>query len=317
MKEPEQRGESSERLLKAFAAGRLGGASGNGSTAVQAGAATASALQQAVEVGRAAWPRIPFSGADFAAHIGRVLDVHSAGSAAGVLAGDADAAAAIASLQLADLFLAGAAALGLQEAIVEFEARYMKPLPFILGMGSAPEDADPVVAALRAKLLVGSDEGAPRIASYGGRGPLAAWVAIAAQRTALSLTRHESALKRAHDRAMNDAMAVDLDPELRHMKVRYKEHVEAAFRDALSELVDRDRALLKLGLVAGLGLEAIGASYNVNASTVSRWLGRIREALLERTLVLLRERLRLTEPEAASIARLVTSQMDVSVVRFL
>jgi RNA polymerase sigma-70 factor (ECF subfamily) len=284
---------------------------------VQSGPATAAALQQAAEVGRAAWPKVQFPVADFAAHIGRVLDVHTAGTASGVPAGDADAAAAIASLQLPDLFLAGAAAAGLQEAIAEFEARYMKPLPFILGMGNAPENADTVCAALRAKLLVASAEGPPRIASYGGRGPLAAWVAIAAQRTALSLNRQESALQRAHDRAMNDAMAVDLDPELRHMKVRYKEHVEAAFRDALGELTDRDRALLKLGLVAGLGLEAIGASYNVNASTVSRWLGRIRQTLLERTLVLLRERLRLTEPEAASIARLVTSQIDVSVVRFL
>jgi len=316
VKEPVHRGESSERLLRAFADGRMRGA-GSAISVVQAGAATASALQQALEVGRAAWPKVLFSGVDFATHIGRVLDVHSAGTAAGVPAGDADTAAAIASLQLTDLFLAGAAALGLPEAIAEFEARFMKPLPFILGMGGASGEADVVCSALRTKLLVGSAEGPPRIASYGGRGPLAAWVAIAAQRTALSLDRHESTLKRAHDRAMNEAMAVDLDPELKHMKVRYKEHVEAAFRDALGELPDRDRALLKLGLVAGLGLEAMGASYNVNASTVSRWLSRIRQSLLDRTLVLLRERLRLTEPEAASIARLVTSQIDVSVVRFL
>lgn len=284
---------------------------------VEPAAGLASALQQAVELGRAAWPKVPLPGADFASHIGRVLDTHTAGSPTDAMASAPDAAAAIASLQLADLFLAAAAARGIPEAIVEFEARYMKPLPFILGMGTAREDADAVCSALRAKLLAGTSEDPPRIASYGGRGPLAAWVAIAAQRTALSLNRHENALQRAHDRAMNEAIAVDLDPELRHMKGRYKESVESAFRDALSELSDRDRALLKLGLVAGLSLEAIAASYNVNASTVSRWLSRIREGLLDRTLVLLRERLRLTEPEAASIARLVTSQIDVSVVRFL
>jgi hypothetical protein len=55
----------------------------------------------------------------------------------------------------------------------------------------------------------------------------------------------------------------------------------------------------------------------VNASTVSRWLGKIRKNLLDRTLVLLCHRLNLTDPEAASIARLVTSQLDVSVVRLL
>lgn len=313
MKEPEQRGESSERLLRAFAEGRAG----VGGSAVELTPEIAAALRQAVELGRAAWPKVSLSGAEFAFHIGRVLDAHSAGSPDEATASAPDAAAAIAALQVADLFLAAAAARGSSEAIAEFEARFMKPLPFILGMGTARDDADAVCSALRAKLLVGTADDPPRIASYGGRGPLGAWVAIAAQRTALSLNRHENALQRAHERAMNEAIAVDLDPELRHMKVRYKEAVESAFRHALGELVDRDRALLKLGLVAGLSLEAIGASYNVNASTVSRWLSRIRQGLLERTLVLLRERLRLTEPEAASIARLVTSQIDVSVVRFL
>jgi RNA polymerase sigma-70 factor (ECF subfamily) len=170
---------------------------------------------------------------------------------------------------------------------------------------------------LRDKLLVAHDGQPPRIATYGGRGPLAAWVAIAAQRTALSLDRHESALRRVHDRAMNEAMAVDLNPELRHMKARYKEAVELAFRDALGELTDRDRALLRLGLVGGLSLDAIASAYSVNASTVSRWLAKIRKGILDRTLALLRDRLRLTDPEAASIARLVTSQIDVSVVRLL
>ena len=310
--EPEQT-EASERLLRAFADGRAD----VGAPVLEPATAIAGALQQAVEIGHTAWPRIALSAVDFAFHIGRVLDAHSAGTLADAPATPAGVAAAIASLQAVDLYLAAAAAKGVPEAVAEFESRYMKPLPFILGMGALPGDADTICAALREKLLVGDADASPRIASYGGRGPLAAWIAIAAQRTALSLDRHENALQRAHERAMNDAMAVDLDPELRHMKVRYTEHVESAFRDALGDLQDRDRALLKLGLVAGLSLEAIGASYNVNASTVSRWLGRIRQALLERTLVLLRERLRLTEPEAASIARLVTSQMDISVVRFL
>lgn len=304
---PPQNREASEDSVRAFFAGRAAA----GGAAPEVTPALADAIAQAVATGLTAWPKIPLPPEDFAFHVGHVLDGVSAQTAEAV-------AGAVALLHVVDLFLACATARGLPEALTEFEARYIKPLPFILGgIGALPGDADTVSSVLRDKLLVAQDGQPPRIATYGGRGPLAAWVAIAAQRTALSLDRHESALRRVHDRAMNEAMAVDLNPELRHMKARYKEAVELAFRDALGELTDRDRALLRLGLVGGLSLDAIASAYSVNASTVSRWLAKIRKGILDRTLALLRDRLRLTDPEAASIARLVTSQIDVSVVRLL
>jgi len=304
---PPQNRSDREEWLQALQAGRAA-ASG---IAAPVTPAFATALQEAITTAAAAWPRVVLAPATFAFHLGRVMEDEAARSEAAALA-------ALASLHLADLFLACAAAGGQEAALAEFEARYMKPLPFILGgVGALPGDADTVVSALRDKLLVSRDGQPPRIATYGGRGPLAAWIAIAAQRTALSLDRQETALHRAHDRAMSEAIAVELNPELRHMKARYKEAVEDAFRAALGELDDRDRALLRLGLVGGLSLDAIGAAYGVNASTVSRWLAKIRKGILDRTLALLRERLRLSEPEAASIARLVTSQIDVSVVRLL
>lgn len=293
--------------LHALAAGREAA----GGPPAPATAAFATALEESISTAMKAWPKVAVAPAAFAFHIGRVMEDEATRTEEAALM-------ALASLHLADLFLACAAAAGVPAALAEFEARYMKPLPFILGgVGALPGDADTVVSVLRDKLLVSRDGQPPRIASYGGRGPLAAWIAIAAQRTALSLDRQESALHRAHDRAMNEAIAVELNPELRHMKTRYKEAVEGAFRDALGELDDRDRALLRLGLVGGLSLDAIGSAYSVNASTVSRWLAKIRKSILDRTLALLRERLRLSEPEAASIARLVTSQIDVSVVRLL
>lgn len=307
MNAPPQNRRDREDWLASLAAGRasVGGAAPDMSDAL------AEAVRQAFATGQAAWPNLPLGLGEFAFHIGRVLDDEAARLP------DA-AAAAVASLHAVDLFLACGAAAGLPAALSEFDTRYIKPLPFILGgVGALPGDADAVCSLLRHKLLVADGEQPPRIATYGGRGPLAAWVAIAAQRTALSLERHESALRRAHDRAMSEAIAVDLNPELRHMKARYKQAVEDGFRDALAELPDRDRALLKLGLVGGLSLDAIGAAYNIDASTVSRWLSKIRKAILDRTLALLRQRLRLTEPEAESIARLVTSQIDVSVVRLL
>ena len=279
------------------------------------------ALGNAIDAAHEAWPKIPLDSAVLAHHIGRVLELEPGAEAKGeegAPSAQLGAVAALAALHAADLLLACAAARGVPEAVAEVDSRYIKPLPFILASASAlPVDADTVCSILRAKLLVGEPGQPPRIATYGGRAPLGAWIAIAAQRTAISLDRREGALQRAHDRAMAEAMAPDLNPELGHIKARYKDAVEAAFKDALGELPDRDRALLRLGLVGGLSLEAIAASYNVNASTISRWLAKIRQGLLDRTLELMRQRLRLSDPEAASIARLVTSQIDVSVIRFL
>ena len=93
------------------------------------------------------------------------------------------------------------------------------------------------------------------------------------QRTALSLRRGESAHKRARDRAIADRLSVDLDPELLYLKQRYRVEFEAAFSRAVEGLTDRERAILRLHLVAGLTLDAIGVMYHVNTSTVSRWLG--------------------------------------------
>ena len=111
-----EQSDASERLLRAFAEGRAG----VGAPPLEPAPAIAAALHQAVEIGHTAWPKIPLGAVEFAFHIGRVLDAHSAGSFADAAATPAEAAAAIGSLQVVDLFLAAAAAQGISEAVAEF-----------------------------------------------------------------------------------------------------------------------------------------------------------------------------------------------------
>jgi RNA polymerase sigma-70 factor (ECF subfamily) len=292
------------------AAFRAGCADGGG-VPVAATPALGVAVAQAVADGRAAWPAVRLAGATFAAHLGRLLATEAASSTEAV-------SDALGGLQIADLFLACACAHGLPAALAEFETRFLAPLPFILrGLGAPSDDVDSVAGTLRHKLLVREGDDLPRIGTYAGRAPLATWVATAAQRIAVSQHRSDQAHRRAHDRAMTETIAADLDPELRYMKARYRDAVESAVRDAISALSDRDRALLSLAVVGGLSLETLGASYQVNASTVSRWLAKIRRDILERATARLREALLLEAREAASIVRLVQSQLDVSVARLL
>ena len=86
-----------------------------------------------------------------------------------------------------DLFLATACGDGDWPAIGALESRYMEATRSSLKrLDARPEFIDDVLQDLRAKLLVPPD---PRIRRYSGRGPLVAWIGVAASRTAIDLLR--------------------------------------------------------------------------------------------------------------------------------
>jgi len=75
--------------------------------------------------------------------------------------------------------------------------------------------------------------------------------------------------------------------------------------------------VLRLRFVDGLELAQIGRLYRVHESTASRWiaaaLGDIERATRERLV----ERLAITADTADSMARMVQSQLDLSIARLL
>jgi RNA polymerase sigma-70 factor (ECF subfamily) len=257
-------------------------------------------LAEVVAIGRAAWPGLEVSPATFAAFLGARSDV------------------ALRGLQVADLYLACACAERVPGALEAFDRHVGSAVAaFVRAVDPAPELLEEVSQSLKDKLFVGAPDRPARIGAYLGQGPLAAWVGVAAQRTALSLLRGETALARAHKRAWAKEPDLANDPELAHLKVRYKGVFEAAFRDAFRVLAARDRTILSLHLLSGLTLERVGAIYRVNASTIHRWLDRARATLLTETERLLQERLQVSSKEFVSLARLVGSQLDFSVASLL
>src|SRR5262245_43054013 len=73
--------------------------------------------------------------------------------------------------------------------------------------------ADEVHQAVRIRLVVGEAGATPRLATYRGRGPLRAWVAIAALRVALN-ARRDAPL--AGD-VLEDLVDREPDPEIKHL----------------------------------------------------------------------------------------------------
>jgi len=226
---------------------------------------------------------------------------------------------ALAALSIDELYLAFACLRGDPAALAIFDEKYLGQVgAFIAHIDRSPAFADEVRQRLRDKLLVGranDDAGEPALAAYRGRGGLGGFVRISALRIALNLRRHDRRTTAREQAASLPELGVGANPELAYLRDQYREVFADALRAAVAELSDRDRTILRLYHADGLALEALGALYRVHLSTVSRWLLSARERIGEETLRRVREQLRVGVSDAESIAALVMSQLDVSLVR--
>jgi RNA polymerase sigma-70 factor (ECF subfamily) len=217
-----------------------------------------------------------------------------------------------------DLYLACAALAGVRGAL-EKVRRSCRPtlLKYLRSIDAGNAFLADVEQQVWEALLVGRDGIAPKLASYSGRGPLAAFVGITAQRLALSGLRKQSTEARAAAEAAAVSRPVLRDPELAFLKGKYEQDFNAAIRDALTCLETRDRLIYRMHLVDGLAVERIAAAYGVSQSTVSRWLARSRAKILAEVRRLLRERIKLSETALESLLGHMLSQLDVNVSQVL
>jgi len=170
--------------------------------------------------------------------------------------------------------------------------------------------------ALRVRLLVGSEGAPPRLGEYRGTGPLGAWIRVAAVRIALNLKRAAVPVTSTEE-VLGELVASEPDPELRHLKTLYRAEFGAALRAALSALPERQRVLLRLHYVDGLRLARIATLYQVHESTASRWLSSAVDAVATEARRRLIERLALSPSSLDSVARLVQSNLELSIRRLL
>jgi RNA polymerase sigma-70 factor, ECF subfamily len=258
------------------------------------------ALARAAAEGRAAWPDLAVSDDDLFRYVAARVDEGE------------DPLAAIEALHTTDLYLACACSAGSAAAVQAFARRLLGDVGAILHPVGAAALAEDVRQILLERLFVGSEDAPPKIGTYSGRGPLAAWVRVSAVRVAVSLRRAEHPTDAPPADDALEPLAGGVDPELDALKIRYAAAFNAALRDAFAALPPRDRTLLKLHYVDGVPVERIASSYNAHRVSASRWLSAARARVLEETTRLLRDRQRLTESEFESLARLLQSRMEVS-----
>jgi len=257
-------------------------------------------IDAAWRAGTAAWPTVTLARDVLAAHLAGIED-----------AVDAHAA---------DLFLVAAALAKDAKAIELLDRELVAAARGAIGsIDSSSEFVDEALQKLRTSLFVGDDR-TPRLTHYAGRGPLRAWIGVAAARTALMLRRTRQRQREVPEPEDWSRALVAIstnDPELELLKRQYSAAFATAFHDAIGELEARLRTVLRMSFGEGLSIDEIGATYAVHRATAARWIQRACDELFETTRRLLAERLSLTPTELDRVTSLVRSQLDVSVSQLL
>lgn len=220
-------------------------------------------------------------------------------------------------LNVEDLALAWACGQGHAGALAQLERRHFSIIDAALSqLPDAVAHGQEIRQQLRQRLFMASENHAPRIDQYSGRGELSSWLRVAAIRCALNLLQKHGREVELEDRLLENLAAPE-NQELQHLKDRYRDEFKQAFEGALSSLTSRERNVLSYTYLERLTAHQLGAIYGVHRTTVARWLSSIRETLATRTRDALMDRLRVDRGELESIMRLIHSQLDASIERYL
>ncbi len=253
-----------------------------------------SALEAIAAGARTAWPEFAISDETFFHALGERLTTPSE----------------LESLRTTDLFFAIACLESDAKAVAAFDGLLRAECERAARRSRGELEASDLFSALRVRLLFD-----PRsLKEYAGQGSLKGWLGSVVVRSQLnamrSKRRAEGREQAASDSADTEAFA---NPELELMRARYRGAFNEAFRTALSLLEDQDRALLRLNVVEGLGLDRLARLKNVGRSTAARWLAAARQRLLEETRRQLMARLGVGESTLDSLLPLMKSDIDVSI----
>jgi RNA polymerase sigma-70 factor (ECF subfamily) len=227
---------------------------------------------------------------------------------------------ALAAVRAADLALAMACARGEPTAVARLDHEVGGAIAAAhAAHRGAAITLDELRQAIRARLLVAEPGGAPRIATYQGRGALTAWVRMVAARHLIDAARAEDARP---DRPRGDDVLLDRataseDPELAFLKREYRAGFRAAFAEVLAGLDARDRNILRHRYLDGLEVGELATIYGVHRGSMSRILGRIRDELLAGLRRQLLARLGEETEALDGVMAMVGSQLDLSLSRLL
>ncbi len=265
------------------------------------------ALRNLWHAARVAWPDIDLPAAVFLPYLAERLPPKHA------------TLVALHAVRAADLYLACACMRGHPGALAVFRNEYLSQVDRFLARKDALQGfSDEVKQVLSERLLVGTGEALPEIGGYSGRGPLAAWLRVAAVRAAIALraveSKNVSLVKELNALAIPTAAP---DPELSLLRTQCSREFREAFAAALSELTPQESSIIKLHFLEGVTAEALAALYHVSKRTLFRTIENVRRKILKSVRSHLARQLDLPKHELQSVMRAVQTDLGSTIVRFL
>ena len=264
-------------------------------------------ITNAASEARDRWPNVDVEADEFAAFIAPHFDEMS------------DIAVALGSLRLDELYLCCACMQGQAPALSALDEGYWGPARASLArMGFDNSQRDELIQQVRMRLFVDADDRPAKIRTFSGAGSLAGWLKVVVSREGLRVARRAENRKRSDEPSVLDMVSDGVEnAEIEHIRARYKKEFEHALTEAFRRLRTDQRTLLRMYVTDGLTLAELGKLHQVNASTVSRWLARIRERLLKDARQHLSDNLNLRRSEFESLAKVMASALHLSVERLL
>ena len=265
-------------------------------------------LRAAISDARAFWSEVRVSDDAVLAHVARAIDRAEIASVDEWLAHGT----------MRDLYLAYACAAGDPAALAGFESRYMANVDgALLRLGIDQTVIDEAKQNVRVAILLGEDGRPARIGDYTGTGNLAGWLRVVVINAARRILRRRDTALPSEDVALEDIVADSQHRELDFLKAAYRDKFKLAFQTALGELSLRDRTLLRQHYILGMTIDQLATVYTAHRATCARWLEKCRDTLYSKTRAALVRALQVDRTEFENIMRLIQSQFDVSVRRYL
>lgn len=215
----------------------------------------------------------------------------------------------------ADAYLAAACLARTPHAAERFERDVMpeafRAAGFVQRAGVTADDA---LQTVREVLLVGSGEMPPRLSRYTGQCGLKDWVHLVAMRICIDLNRTR---RDGSERELEEDLTVEALPSSENLLIRAEgqHHLREALEAAVRGLTVRERQLLRMSLVHGVGIDDLSPMYGAHRATVARWLQGARKRLERLTRQQLEVKLGLQSLELDSLMRGARSQFELSMER--
>lgn len=213
-----------------------------------------------------------------------------------------------------DLYLALGSGMGDPQALRALREKHFPALEDVMARSGFGEvERQDVLQQTMLYLCAGE---APRMLTYAARASLASWLRITTLRFAINMRpRKGPGQVGSSDLALERAVVNEHDPELQVAIEHARPAFQTALQASIGALPERDKTLLRLCFLDGLTIDAIGSMYGVHRATAARWISEIRRGILSDVRSKLSRELGLGASEFESLAFLIRSQLQLSLIR--